>query len=143
MPIPVLVCELVKRGTPKDLPQGLGEACGKLAPVLDGLVPLPSAADVITALQSGQPPPVPGLALPTEPAAPAAPQAALPLPGLPGAPTGQPEGERVEPTSEQPRPESTGRAEPDDERSDENQGTEERESDDRSGLSGLFGGGDR
>jgi hypothetical protein len=36
--------------------------------VLSGAVPLPSAAQVITALQSGQAPPVPGLALPTEPA---------------------------------------------------------------------------
>jgi phospholipid/cholesterol/gamma-HCH transport system substrate-binding protein len=151
MPIPVLVCELLKRGTPADLPDGLGQACGKLAPVLDGIAPLPSAAEVITALQSGQPPPVPGLALPTEPAAPGAPQAALPLPGLPAAPTGTQENERAESTSEQsPSPtarpestESTGRAESDDERAGENQGTEERESDDRSGLSELFGGGDR
>ncbi|TWF78289.1 virulence factor Mce-like protein [Pseudonocardia hierapolitana] len=141
MPIPALVCELLRRSGP--VPNELIEPCGKLAPVLDGLVPLPSAADVITALQSGQPPPVPGLALPTE-KDPAAPQAALPLPGLPApsAPSAQPEGERAEPTSQQPRPESTRRAEPDDaEGSDRNQGAEQDESDERSGgLSGLFGG---
>jgi len=140
MPIPALVCELLRRNG--GIPAELTDACGTLAPVLDGLVPLPSAAEVITALQSGQPPPVPGLALPTE-KAPAAPQAALPLPGLP-APSGQqegkPEGER---TSEPTRPESTTRVEPDDdsEGSDRNQGTEQDESDERSGgLSGLFGG---
>jgi hypothetical protein len=136
MPIPALVCELLRRSGP--VPPELSGACGKLAPVLDGLVPLPSAAEVITALQSGQPPPVPGLAVPTE-KAPAAPQAALPLPGLP-APSAQPEGER---TPETTRAESTTRVEPDDdsEGSDRNRGTEQDESEERSsGLSGLFGG---
>jgi virulence factor Mce-like protein len=138
MPIPVLVCELLRRSGP--LPPELVDACGTLAPVLDGLVPLPTATDVITSLQSGQLPPVPGLAVPTE-KAPAAPQAALPPPGLP-APSAQPEGERAEPTSGQPRPETTRRAEPDDpEGSEQNQGTEEDESGERQGgLSGLFGG---
>jgi virulence factor Mce-like protein len=137
MPIPVLVCELLRRNTPPELPEKLNAACAKLAPVLDGVVPLPTATDVITALQSGQPPPVPGLAVPTE----KAPQAALPLPGLP-APSAQPEGERAEPTSGQPRPETTRRAEPDaPEGSEQNQGTEEDESAERQGgLSGLFGG---
>ena len=141
MPIPVLVCELVKRGTPEALPDKLGTACGKLAPVLDGLVPLPNAAEVITALQSGQPPPVPGLALPTEPAAPADPLAALPVPG---APTGQPEGERPEATPEDERPEPTGRAESestDDAEKPDTSEKDEGESEDRpGGLSGLFGG---
>ncbi|MHA6617597.1 MCE family protein [Pseudonocardia sp. DLS-67] len=144
MPVPVLLCELVKRGTPENLPDKLGEACGKLAPILDGLVPLPSAADVITALQSGQPPPVPGLALPTVPADPAAPLPALPLPGLPGAPTAQPEGEPE--STDTATPESTGKAEPSEkssEKSEKNQGKQERESDERPGLSDLFGGGDR
>jgi phospholipid/cholesterol/gamma-HCH transport system substrate-binding protein len=81
LPIPVLLCELIRRGTPGDLPPALAETCAGLAPVLDGAVPLPSAAEVITALQSGEPPPVPGLALPTEaePGAPAAP-AGVPAP---------------------------------------------------------------
>lgn len=145
MPIPALVCELLRRGA-GGIPIDLQPACDKLAPVLDGLVPLPTAADVITALQSGKPPPVPGLALPTEDGAPAAPQPALPLPGLAPAPSAEPEGERAEstsePSSEQPRPESTRRAEPEDaEGSERNQGAEQDESDERSGgLSGLFGG---
>ena len=138
MPIPALVCELLRRSGP--VPPELATACGKLAPVLDGLVPLPTAAEVITSLQNGQLPPVPGLALPTEKGASVAPQPALPLPGLP-TPSAHPEGERAEPTAEKtgekPRPESTRRAEPDDD-----QDTEQDESDERSGgLSGLFGGG--
>jgi hypothetical protein len=142
MPIPALVCELLRRSGP--VPPELATACGKLAPVLDGLVPLPTAAEVITSLQNGQLPPVPGLALPTE-KAPGPGQPALPLPGLP-APSAHPEGERAEKTaektSEQPRPETTRRAEPDDsEQPEGNQGTEEDESGERKGgLSGLFGG---
>ncbi|GAA1315072.1 MCE family protein [Pseudonocardia xinjiangensis] len=68
LPPIVLVCQALKRGTPADLPQDLADTCSQLEPVLSGAVPLPSAAQVITALQSGQAPPVPGLALPTEPA---------------------------------------------------------------------------
>jgi phospholipid/cholesterol/gamma-HCH transport system substrate-binding protein len=68
LPPIVLVCEALRRGTPQDLPPSLSDACKTLQPVIDGAVPLPSAAQVITALQAGQPPPVPGLALPTEPA---------------------------------------------------------------------------
>jgi phospholipid/cholesterol/gamma-HCH transport system substrate-binding protein len=55
----VLVCDLVRQGTPAQLPPVLADACDSLAPVLDGLVPLPSAAEVLTALQSGQLPPLP------------------------------------------------------------------------------------
>jgi ABC-type transport system involved in resistance to organic solvents, periplasmic component len=70
LPPIVLICQLLKRGTPADLPTGISDTCTQLEPVISGAVPLPSAAEVITALQSGKPPPVPGLALPTEPAAP-------------------------------------------------------------------------
>jgi phospholipid/cholesterol/gamma-HCH transport system substrate-binding protein len=143
LPIPVLVCDLVRESAPEQLPDKLGEACGTLAPILDGLVPLPSAAEVITSLQSGQPPPVPGLALPTEPG----PQAALPLPGLPAAPPAQPE-ERAEQAEPTPRPEPTGRAEPvapseapeDAEEPERDERSDEPESEDRSGFPGLFGG---
>jgi phospholipid/cholesterol/gamma-HCH transport system substrate-binding protein len=143
LPLPVLVCELVRRTGP--VPPELAAVCDQIAPILEGLVPLPSTAEVITSLQSGQPPPVPGLALPTEPG----PQAAPPLPGLPAAPPAQPE-EGVEQAEPTPRAEPTGRAEPvtpseapedaeepeRDERSDE----PESESEDRSGFPGLFGG---
>ncbi len=81
--------------------------------MLDGLVPLPSAAEVITSLQSGQPPPVPGLALPIEPAAPTGPLGS-------GAPAG--EDEQARPTG------PTEEAEP------------SEESDEAPGLGGLLGG---
>lgn len=145
MPIPALVCELLGRSGP--IPPELTTACGKLAPVLDGVVPLPSAADVITALQNGQPPPVPGLALPTEPAAPGSAAPGLPLPGLPGAPATGQDGERT-PTETPEQQEPSGRAEPEDratpEGSDtnESESSDEGESDERSGgLADLFGGG--
>ena len=64
--------------TPANLPPNLTNTCSQLEPILSGAVPLPSAAQVSTALQSGQAPPVPGLALPTLPG---------PLPG-PKAPAG-------------------------------------------------------
>jgi phospholipid/cholesterol/gamma-HCH transport system substrate-binding protein len=64
----VLICQALKRGTPANLPSGLADTCSQLGPVLSGAVPLPSVAQVITSLQSGQAPPVPGLALPTVPA---------------------------------------------------------------------------
>ncbi|MBW0090841.1 MCE family protein [Pseudonocardia sp. KRD-184] len=84
LPPLALICELLERGTPEalaDLPITIGTACEQLGP-LDQL-PLPSAAEVITSLQAGQLPPVPGLALPTAPAVPAAPlpNAAAPLEG--------------------------------------------------------------
>jgi virulence factor Mce-like protein len=59
----VTLCGLVRRGTPKQLPQVLAETCDKLAPVVDGLVPLPSAGDLIGGLQSGNLPPLPLLSL--------------------------------------------------------------------------------
>jgi phospholipid/cholesterol/gamma-HCH transport system substrate-binding protein len=57
------LCGLVRRGTPKQLPQALADVCDKVAPVLDGLVPLPSAADLLGGLQSGNLPPLPLLSL--------------------------------------------------------------------------------
>jgi ABC-type transporter Mla subunit MlaD len=75
LPIEVLVCRLVKQSTPEDLaklPDSLPVNCENILGGLEAL-PLPSAADVITSLQSGQLPPVPGLALPIEPAAPTGP----------------------------------------------------------------------
>lgn len=55
----VTVCHLVRQGTPKPLPPTLAQACDNLAPVLDGLVPLPSAADLIGAAQTGKLPSLP------------------------------------------------------------------------------------
>ncbi|MGH3764890.1 MAG: MCE family protein [Pseudonocardiaceae bacterium] len=63
----LLVCELLRRSTPRQVPATLGRTCGALEPQLTGAVPLPTAAQVITALRAGQPPPLPLLALPTVP----------------------------------------------------------------------------
>jgi phospholipid/cholesterol/gamma-HCH transport system substrate-binding protein len=54
----VTVCNLVRQGTPNDLPQFLADTCDQLAPLLDKAVPLPSVAEVLTALQQGKLPPV-------------------------------------------------------------------------------------
>jgi phospholipid/cholesterol/gamma-HCH transport system substrate-binding protein len=123
LPFPVLACMLLENGG-AELPLDLETECNELAPVLDGLVPLPSAAEVITSLQSGQPPPVPGLVLPIEPAAPTGPlgPAAPAAPLGPGAPAGEDEQPRlIEPTEE---------AEP----------TEEPDPAEAPGLSDLLGG---
>lgn len=63
----LLVCELLRRSTPRPVPVTLAETCQALEPQLTGAAPLPSVAEVITALQAGQPPPLPLLALPTTP----------------------------------------------------------------------------
>ncbi|MCO1576395.1 MCE family protein [Crossiella sp. SN42] len=57
----VMVCELLRQTTPKELPQTLADICGKLAGVVDGVVKLPSVADVITSLQQGKVPQLPPL----------------------------------------------------------------------------------
>ncbi|WP_214369376.1 MCE family protein [Pseudonocardia sp. H11422] len=68
MPPGALVCELIRRSNPEQLNQvDIKAVCDPLLPIIDGTVPLPSPAEVITALQSGVTPPVPGLAVPTVP----------------------------------------------------------------------------
>jgi len=54
----VTVCNLVRQGTPNDLPQFLADTCDQLAPLIDKAVPLPTVAEVLTALQQGKMPPV-------------------------------------------------------------------------------------
>ena len=67
LPPIVLICELLQRQTPAGLPTTVADMCASAEPVLSGAVPLPSAAEVITSLRSGEAPPVAGLALPTDP----------------------------------------------------------------------------
>ena len=55
----VTICNLVRQGTPNDLPQTLADACDQLKPLVEGLVPLPTPAEVLTALQNGTAPPLP------------------------------------------------------------------------------------
>ncbi len=54
----VTICNLVRQGTPDDLPQVLADACDQLAPLVEKAVPLPTPAEVLTALQAGKLPPV-------------------------------------------------------------------------------------
>lgn len=63
----LMVCDLLKRSTPREVPQNLADTCKQLEPQLTGAVPLPSVAEVISGLQAGKPPPLPLLALPTVP----------------------------------------------------------------------------
>jgi phospholipid/cholesterol/gamma-HCH transport system substrate-binding protein len=63
----LLVCELLRRSTPRQVPATLAQTCRALEPQLTGAAPLPTAAQVITVLQAGQPPPLPLLALPIVP----------------------------------------------------------------------------
>lgn len=65
LPPLVTVCKEVRRGTPEGLPPTLAELCDALEPAITGAAPVPPLADVITMLQQGQAPPVPGLVLPT------------------------------------------------------------------------------
>lgn len=55
----VMVCKLVRQVSPSKIPQVLADACDKLAPIVQGVVSLPSAADIIAALQKGKLPQVP------------------------------------------------------------------------------------
>lgn len=55
----VTVCQLVRQTTPNEMPQSLADACDQLSPVVEGLVPLPTPAEIITALQNGTLPPLP------------------------------------------------------------------------------------
>ena len=55
----VEVCKLLQQLTPSSLPATLSTACGSLSPVLQGLVKLPSAGQVVQSLQSGQLPTLP------------------------------------------------------------------------------------
>lgn len=64
LPPLVTVCKEVRRGTPEGLPPTLAELCAALEPAITGAAAVPPLADVITMLQQGQSPPVPGLVLP-------------------------------------------------------------------------------
>jgi virulence factor Mce-like protein len=57
-----LVCNLIRQGTPNELPQVLADACDQLKPLVEGALPIPTPAEILAALQSGAAPqlPVPG-----------------------------------------------------------------------------------
>ncbi|MDQ3402272.1 MAG: MCE family protein [Actinomycetota bacterium] len=55
----VTLCRLVRQGTARPLPQTLADICDQLAPVVQGLVPLQSPAQVIDGLRVGALPSLP------------------------------------------------------------------------------------
>jgi phospholipid/cholesterol/gamma-HCH transport system substrate-binding protein len=55
----LMVCQLIKQSVPKQVPRTLIDLCTRLAPVLDGVLKLPSLAEVIGSLQQGKLPPLP------------------------------------------------------------------------------------
>ncbi|UVS82192.1 MCE family protein [Actinokineospora sp. UTMC 2448] len=55
----VTLCNLVKQTPPQELPNPLADACAQLAPILQGVVPLPSPAQVIDGMRKGQLPMLP------------------------------------------------------------------------------------
>ncbi|GLZ39983.1 MCE family protein [Actinokineospora sp. NBRC 105648] len=55
----VTVCKLVRQGTAKPLPTTLADLCDQLAPVVQGLVPLQSPAQIIDGLRTGKLPTLP------------------------------------------------------------------------------------
>jgi phospholipid/cholesterol/gamma-HCH transport system substrate-binding protein len=55
----VIVCKLLQQTTPANIPPVLATACNQIAPILQGLVKLPTPAQTLTALQQGKLPPLP------------------------------------------------------------------------------------
>jgi virulence factor Mce-like protein len=55
----LLLCRTIKASTPTQLPKTLSDLCMQLAPFLDGTLKLPTPAEALRALQSGQLPPLP------------------------------------------------------------------------------------
>jgi virulence factor Mce-like protein len=55
----LLLCRTVRASTPTQLPKTLSDLCEQLAPYLDGTLQLPTPAEAIGALMSGQLPPLP------------------------------------------------------------------------------------
>jgi virulence factor Mce-like protein len=55
----LMLCTLVQRGLAGTVPAEVTSACGRLAPVLDGIVPLPSVAELLADLQQGGHPAIP------------------------------------------------------------------------------------
>jgi phospholipid/cholesterol/gamma-HCH transport system substrate-binding protein len=55
----MMVCQLLQRSTPTQIPATLADLCTQIAPLLDGTLHLPSAAEALAALQQGKLPPLP------------------------------------------------------------------------------------
>ncbi len=55
----LMLCRTIAAGTPTQLPTTLSDLCKQLAPYLDGTLGLPTPAEALGALSSGQLPPLP------------------------------------------------------------------------------------
>jgi virulence factor Mce-like protein len=55
----VMICRLLKQVGSKGIPDVLGNACEGIAGLVDKVIPLPSVAQTVQALQAGQLPPLP------------------------------------------------------------------------------------
>jgi virulence factor Mce-like protein len=55
----LMLCRTIEASTPKGLPKTLSDICKQLAPYIDGTLGLPSVAEILGALSSGQLPPLP------------------------------------------------------------------------------------
>ena len=55
----LMLCRTIEAGTPKQLPKTLSDICKQLAPYIDGTLGLPSLAEILGALSSGELPPLP------------------------------------------------------------------------------------
>lgn len=55
----MLLCRTLKASTPAQLPKTISDLCAQLAPYLDGTLKLPTPAEALGALTSGQLPPLP------------------------------------------------------------------------------------
>jgi phospholipid/cholesterol/gamma-HCH transport system substrate-binding protein len=64
----LMVCRLLRQSAPAEIPTELRDACLQLAPILDGALPLPSVAQVLSSAGQGTLPPLPfplvGVAVP-------------------------------------------------------------------------------
>lgn len=54
----VMICNMIRQGTPNNLPQSLADTCDQLAPLVQKAIPLKSPAEILSALQSGKMPPI-------------------------------------------------------------------------------------
>ncbi|MFC0431874.1 MCE family protein [Kutzneria buriramensis] len=55
----MMICQLLQRSTPTQIPATLADLCNQIEPLLDGALHLPSAAEALAALQQGKLPPLP------------------------------------------------------------------------------------
>lgn len=55
----LMLCRLIAAGTPREVPPTVADACKELAPILDGVVELPTVSEVLAAIGKGEPPPLP------------------------------------------------------------------------------------